>query len=185
MTGIYGHTWTSTYNDEAMKIWGATFTRRGLTREDLRYGISKAINQGNQFPPNLPEFLELCKMTEADLNLPSFEEAFYEATVTRGQFRYQQNGYWKWAHQAQLAVYHAVKNIPDLFNFDHLPEIEARRVFKATWQKVVDPLLAGKPLELMPTVIEHYPEPQPETADRTGKGYAEFKQFLEKFKKET
>jgi len=185
MNSIYGHIWTSTYDDEAMIIWGAALTKRHLTREDLRRGISKCVDRGDKFPPNLPEFVGLCKMTEADLNLPSFEEAFHEATITRGKFYYQQNGYWKWAHQTHLAVYHAVRNIFDLFNFDHLPETEARRVFKATWQKVVDQLLAGKPLEPMPTVIEHHPEPQPKIADRTGKGYAEFKQFLEKFKRET
>ena len=161
MSSIYGHLWTSTYDDEAMIIWGAALTKRHLTREDLRYGISKCIDCGDKFPPNLPEFIKLCQVTETDLNLPSFEEAFYEATVTRGKFRYQKNGYWQWAGQTHLAVYHAVENILDLFNFDHLAETEARRVFKTAWQKVIDRLLAGEPLEPIPTVIEHHPEPQP------------------------
>jgi hypothetical protein len=179
MTGIYGPIWTSTYHDEAIKIWGATFTRRGLNRDDLRRGLSKCLDRGEKFPPNLPEFLELCRMTKADLNLPSFEEAFCEATNGRGKFHYQQNGYWRWASQTHLAIYHAVRNIPDLFSFDHLPETEARRVFKTAWQQVINQLLAGKPLEPIPTVIEHHSEPQP----TKGEGYAQFKQFLQQMKK--
>jgi hypothetical protein len=180
MTGIYGHIWTSTYDDEAIKIWSATFTRRSLSREDLRRGISKCLDRGDKFPPNLPEFLELCRITGTDLDLPSFEEAFYEATVTRGKFHYQQNGYWRWASQTHLAIYHAVRNISDLFNFDHLTETEARRVFKTAWQRVVDQLLAGKSLEPIPTVIEHHSEPQP----TKGEGYAQFKKFLQQMKEE-
>jgi hypothetical protein len=80
---------------------------------------------------------------------------FYEATNGRGKFHYQQNGYWKWANQTHPAIYHAVNNIPDLFCFDHLPEIEARHRFKIAWQKVMDQLLVGKPLEPLPTILEH------------------------------
>jgi hypothetical protein len=46
--------------------------------------------------------------SEEDLGLPSFEEAYYEATIGRGRFGL--GGYWKWAQQTHLAVYHAVKN---------------------------------------------------------------------------
>jgi hypothetical protein len=179
MNSIYGYLWTSTYDDEAMIIWEAALAKRHLIREDLRRGISKCVDRGDKFPPNLPEFIQLCRITEADLNLPSFEEAFHEATVTRGKFHYQPNGYWQWAHQTHLAIYHAVRNIPDLFSFDHLPEMEARRVFKTAWQQVIDQLLAGKPLEPIPTVIEHHSEPQP----TKGEGYAQFKQFLQQMKK--
>lgn len=176
MTGIYGHTWTSTYNDEAMKIWGATFTRRGLTRKELRRGISKCLDRGSQFPPNLPEFIKLCQLSETDLGLPDFETAFREATVERGKFYYQPNGYWQWASQTHPAIYHAVRNITSLSSFDQWPETKTRQIFREAWQKVINRLIAGKELEPMPKVIESQ-KPQPQTK---GEGYAAFKRLVEK-----
>lgn len=66
MTGIYGHRWVSAYGvspehadgNGRSTIAGAMWTRglAGLTKEQVRAAISRAVVSAEPFPPTLPEF---------------------------------------------------------------------------------------------------------------------------------
>jgi hypothetical protein len=160
MAIIYERKWSNRFshndgtpNVKVTKFWALTLAKAGVTSQGLRRCLNKTIEKHPTFAPTLPEVIQMCQPSEEDLGLPSFEEAYYEATIRRGRF-FGPDGYWKWAQQTHLAVYHALKNIKDKFRFDHLPSEQARKVFKEAWQKVVNRLIAGDKLEPVPSVIE-------------------------------
>jgi hypothetical protein len=160
MAMIYERKWSNRFshddgtpNTKAAKFWALTLAKKGVTSQGLRRCLDKTLDKHPNFAPTLPEVIQMCQLSEEDLGLPSFEEAYYEATIGRGRF-FGPDGYWKWAQQTHLAVYHAVKNIKDKFRFDRLPEDQTRKIFKEAWQKVVNRLIAGDKLEPVPYVIE-------------------------------
>lgn len=159
MSIIYGRKWLNQFEDQqgqpnemAIKIWMVSLNKRGITKEDLWRCLDKTIDKHPKYAPRLPEVIEMCGLTEEDLGLPSFEQAFYEATIGRGRYTYR---YWEWAQQTHLAVYHAVSYIKDKYNFDRAPEAQARKIFAEAWYYVVNQLKAGQKLAPVPKVIAH------------------------------
>lgn len=165
MAAIYDRKWSKrfekndgTSNTTAVKTWAVNLVKKGVTPKALQRCLEKTIDEYPNFAPTLPEVIQMCQPSEKDFDVPDFETAFWEATVGRGRFGPGTNGHWKWAAQTHLAVYHAVKNIKDVYNFDRLPTEAARKVFAQAWQKVLNDLSAGKQLEPPPPVIEHRPK---------------------------
>lgn len=156
MGNIYGHIWYSSFGKpDAVAFWENAFKKARLTKTDLARGIEKVLDADEDFPPTLPRFLKLCRLSEADLNIPSFEEAYHEATVERGRI----GDYWTWARQVHPAIYHAIKGIgTDLFSFNRMPETQARKVFRESWNFVLNRLLSGEQLKPAPVVIDFKPQ---------------------------
>lgn len=58
MTEIFGHRWTHTYGLTPNDSW-----RRGLqgvSKEQIACGLARVLEQGDGWPPSLPEFRALC-----------------------------------------------------------------------------------------------------------------------------
>jgi hypothetical protein len=162
MAAIYDRKWSKrfekpdgTSNTAAVKIWAVQLVKKGVTPKALQRCLEKTIDEYPNFAPTLPEVIQMCQPSEKDFDVPDFETAFWEATVGRGRFGPGTDGHWKWAAQTHLAVYHAVKNIKDVYNFGRLATEPAKKVFAQAWQKVLNDLSQGKQLEPPPPVIEY------------------------------
>ena len=63
MSGMFGTKWTNPYGEwsdtnPAIPIWGAAL--RGLTMEQVNFGLDAISNSGAVFVPVAPEFKEFC-----------------------------------------------------------------------------------------------------------------------------
>jgi len=74
MSAIYGHRWVSAYGlhvDETGKVSQAAETwamgLSGLSREQLAHGFDYLLKNGQEWPPTLPEFREMCMQASADV----------------------------------------------------------------------------------------------------------------------
>lgn len=60
MTSIYGHAWTSSYDEhDVTGTW--TTALASCTPNDIARGLQACIDKPTRFPPNLAEFREMCK----------------------------------------------------------------------------------------------------------------------------
>lgn len=69
MTSIYGHRWVSSYGlpvDESGALTETAETWRrglaGLARPALARGFTTLLANGQEWPPTLPEFRDLCAL---------------------------------------------------------------------------------------------------------------------------
>lgn len=63
MAGVYGHKWTATYGltpaqGMAGRAWAAGL--RAMSPEQVRRGLDACINRGDEWPPSLPAFKQMC-----------------------------------------------------------------------------------------------------------------------------
>lgn len=162
MSLIYGRKWDKQFetpdgqaNPKALQLWVVSLAKRCITAVDLQRSIDKTLDKHPDFAPRLPQVIQMCRLTEEDLGLPDFQYAYHEATKGRGRYHYQVGGYWKWAKQTHLAIYHATRLIvPDLYTFDHAPAAESQKMFNKAWQRVIIRLLQSEQLEAVPVVLE-------------------------------
>jgi hypothetical protein len=80
MSAIYGHRWVSGYGlhvDESGQMSATAETWAlglfGLSREQLQRGFESLLKNGQEWPPTLPEFLDLCLRPGDDV--PTLEVA--------------------------------------------------------------------------------------------------------------
>lgn len=62
MTAIFGHRWSGSMDTEALDVWRRSLL--ALSLDDIRRGLDQVVawSQGHDgWPPNLPEFLVLCR----------------------------------------------------------------------------------------------------------------------------
>ena len=72
MAEIYGRLWESSYG----AIGSATFNAwsRGiasLSPEQIKHGLEAVIDSGEKFPPNLVEFVKMCRSTTVEYHKPA------------------------------------------------------------------------------------------------------------------
>lgn len=131
MTDIFGYRWASAYGTtDQSGTWGKGLA--GLTSEDIGRGVRKVIELGMDWPPSMPEFRKLCEPDEADLGLPTMDQA-YRAAARRD---------WK----LHPAVFHAAK-IVGQWELEQKPEYITRPLFAKAWETVVKRIRAGEQLE--------------------------------------
>jgi len=58
LTEIYGHKWTSSYGEIPNKTWinGLLF----IDPENIKKGLTELLKNKSEWPPSLPEFINLC-----------------------------------------------------------------------------------------------------------------------------
>lgn len=112
MIESYGHRWTSQYGEiprpgernPAMETWHKGLT--GIAPRHIHLGLSKAVKNGDPWPPSLPAFRTLCQPQLADFGLPTPASAWAQAKAAMGGPNRRQN----WSHPAlRLAARHARK----------------------------------------------------------------------------
>jgi len=95
MSLIYGRKWDKQFetpdgqaNPKALQLWLVSLIQRGITVLDLQRATDKTLDKHPDFAPRLPQVILLCRLTEEDLGLPDFHEAYQEATKGRGRYHY-------------------------------------------------------------------------------------------------
>ena len=128
MTEIYGHRWTSAYGSTPVDGWGMCVS--GLEPEQIRAGLKKMVvnPEYQKWPPAALEFRALCLPTEADLGLPTLNEAFNQAVGNRGE--------------KHPAVIHTLRQT-DAFALRRMPAADALKVFAPIWAETVRMVAAG------------------------------------------
>lgn len=65
MSSMYGHKWVSSYGDQVDpdKVWAACL--KGISREQINYGLNQCAIRGLEWPPSAPEFRAMCTDDEA------------------------------------------------------------------------------------------------------------------------
>jgi len=115
-------TWVANYKRELAE----SLIRAGITDEaGMRVGLSRLKALKRDFLPNPDAFAELC-VTPEDLGLPSEADA-YRMALNWSALPPKQR------HPAVLAALREM----DSWAFRRMPEVEARKTFKADWDKVV------------------------------------------------
>ena len=131
MTEMYGHRWTSAMG--AVPVDGWVIAVEGFSPEQIRGGLTKMVKdpQFKSWPPNALEFRALCLPSEADLGLPTADEAFAQAVGNRpGQ-------------QKHPAVIHALRQI-DSYALRLADEATARKIWAEAWSSTVGQVAGGK-----------------------------------------
>ena len=73
MEQIYGSKFTSEFGS-AIDFWFRAFTERDLRAADLKRGLEKCLDAGEQFPPSLPKFLSYCRPKRHAAHVPFEKE---------------------------------------------------------------------------------------------------------------
>lgn len=80
--GMYPALWAKNFSSLAAienwaEVWAEAFSEEGITFDEVMDGI-RACRKSHQYPPTLPEFLQLCR-TPID-----YDKAFFEAVIQMG-----------------------------------------------------------------------------------------------------
>jgi hypothetical protein len=149
MTAAYGARWSSQYGalptapdnvlTPAAKMWA-----HGLQGMNLQRGVRAAIASGDEWPPTLPAFRELCKPGYEALGMPAAEVAYVQAA----------GGRWS-AHGAVYAAALAV----GVWELRTQPTPRTKPRFVAEYAKIAERVAAGEVFDPPPprAALEHTP----------------------------
>lgn len=142
--------WAASYKRELLE----SLVRLGVTDEArMRIGLTRLKAAQRDFLPNPEVFAEMCVSAE-DLGLPSEDSAYRMAANWKSLPAIER-------HPAVLA---ALQDL-DCWQFRRLPDDQARKQFRAAWQKVVARVRAEGP-QWLPAVPAELPyQPPGERAD--------------------
>lgn len=60
MSSMYGHKWVSSFGDEVDpdKVWASCL--KGISRDQIKFGLNQCATSGREWPPSAPEFRLMC-----------------------------------------------------------------------------------------------------------------------------
>ena len=131
MLNIFGHQFESSFGRQPSDDWATILA--GITPKMIGSGIErmKTIEKFQEWPPNALAFRALCLPSEADLGLPTADEAFAQAVGNRpGQPKHP-------------AVIHALRQI-DSYALRLADEATARKIWAEAWSSTVGQVAGGK-----------------------------------------
>ena len=126
LSDAYGAAFARQYGEKPNEVWNMAMA--DITPDMVKRGLAKMVADAKfkTFPPNALEFRELCLPASEDLGLPSEADA-YRMALNWSALPPKQR------HPAVLAALREM----DSWAFRRMPEVEARKTFKADWDKVV------------------------------------------------
>ncbi|WP_263147741.1 replication protein P [Pseudomonas sp. RIT-PI-AD] len=138
---------TQADEDNAKRTWVKGFAAAGIRSvEQIRHGIMRCRQSGEDFVPSLGRFVEWCQPTPEALGLPSPDKAYREAIRN---VHPAMAGVARWSHDA---VYHAACESGYL-NLNKLPLDASRKLFDRNYAIAVRLLVAGEKLKAMPLAL--------------------------------
>lgn len=147
MLNIFGHQFESSFGRAPSDDWATILA--GITPKMIGTGIErmKMIEKFQEWPPNALAFRALCLPSEADLGLPTAEEAFAQAVGNRsGQSKHP-------------AVIHTLRKI-DSYSMRKAPADVARKLWNSAWKETVEHVAKGGELSVdlvaLPPPVEEY-----------------------------
>ena len=161
MALIYGQKWISMYRDEDVQVEAERLWASGLSGIDLgriKGALERCPDEYPSWPPTLGEFIEMCKLSAADVGLPTLQQAWAEIAAEHGQY----------SHGAVLAM----RRDPRCHWWDWrlLPAQQAERRFEPIYRDYLRRVQAGEQFHL-PEMVEDTSEQLPSWEAR--KAYAQ------------
>lgn len=127
MASVYGHKWTSQYGEKIDRTWKRALKSMPVDR--LKVALARCAHRQDAWPPSLPEFMALAKVTPEEVGAPNVDAAFTEAC--RGAYPY--NTWHKWSHRC---VYWAA-TWTGLSDLNEKPNAR-RKAFEKEYQAALD-----------------------------------------------
>lgn len=98
---IMGRKFSSRFGSKAdvaktKRMWAKGFLMSHVTAEATDHAINRIITSKMEWPPELPEFLELCEEHHAE-GLPTQDQALKELLNRRGKYRFSES--FTWSHR--------------------------------------------------------------------------------------
>lgn len=153
MKVTWGRKYTSRFRtteevSSTKRQWAKTFSRLRVTKEQIRFALDAAISKKMTWPPELPEFLELCDSAEA-LGLPSADDAYQEVVDRHGKNKFITDYQWS---------AYIVKVVNDRIGKYATSEAEKyfRPRFNRAWEQAVSQYKFGN----LPKVYPALPTPE-------------------------
>jgi len=137
----------------AKREWAQALGR--VAPERIASALDKLVESASPWPPSLPEFIALCRVSAEDLGAPSAAEAWRIACNARGKPGTLQQRY---RHPLVLAA--ATHPDCDLFTWSQLPEREGLARFRPVYERLLAQMANGDEFV--------WPEPRKDIEDRTG-----------------
>lgn len=72
MTELYGHKFTSAYGDEPNDTWARALAH--TTGRQIANGLQACFRREDNWPPTLPEFVEMCRPRRQLPEFPALEK---------------------------------------------------------------------------------------------------------------
>ena len=138
MAQIYGTLWErqfGSHDGDAFQVWSKGLA--DLTPGMIRHGLGKCLHRSSQFPPNLPEFRQLCAGA-GEHGLPEAYEAYQEAAR---KCRNPRAG--NWSHAAVFVAGRAT----GWFHLRELPERQSWPRFKGHYETACQRVIRGENLD--------------------------------------
>ena len=157
MAGLYGYTWTKQNGLEPTPEWELCLA--DATPDSLKMGIGRMAKDEKfaAFPPTPMQFQALCLPRGEDLGLPTFDEAFDQATKANTD--------------KHPSVIYAIWQIDDNFGFRQMKTEAAKKVFIEVWNKTLMHVMAGGELPEKPVEVEEvHTKANPEAVADTRQG---------------
>lgn len=143
MGKVFGSRWVHKHGTSPSSEWITaldTVGDIGLQTALRRIGELKPNAAGEIWPPEMIDFLAMCRPSPEELGLPDLDTAYRHACVSN------------WSHPV---VYEAAKRI-GTFEIRSMPESKSRPLFERTYRAVCAEILAGATFEVPKrAAIEH------------------------------
>lgn len=69
MTQMFGQSWVNKYGDTPLPVWRDQLKNISIPR--IRRGLSRVRDEGLDYPPSLPRFVEMCARTFDEIHPPA------------------------------------------------------------------------------------------------------------------
>ncbi|GAB5378990.1 MAG: hypothetical protein Alis3KO_00750 [Aliiglaciecola sp.] len=130
------------------RMWGKTLSRLGISHHQIRFALDKAIESKMAWPPELPEFLELCESPEV-MGLPTLEQAYQQVIDRNGRNKFDDE--YTWLHHIVCVVNSDVGQYVSQ---------DSERVFKQRFKRAWDHAIAQFKRGKLPPIHSALPAPK-------------------------
>ncbi len=137
---IFGRKYASRFTsknelDATKRMWAKAFIQEAIKPEQVAHAIQRIISAKLEWPPELPEFLNLCDDPQA-LGLPEKHQALQQIIDRHGKYRFVEQ--FTWLHRVVEVInqhigHHVTQEAASSFE----------RRFNTEWKRIITQFKAG------------------------------------------
>lgn len=136
--------WTHKHGEsDELDVWRAGL--KGITDEQLKFGVKQAADSGKSFSPNLPEFKDMCLGSlEKRLGLAGRELSFpylHNFMMKRGEKNLEE------LNPALYWMYKKILESVDAYNWLRMDTRQARAVFNEVYNQCLEAAAKGEEMK--------------------------------------
>ena len=131
--------------NKTKKMWLDEILEEKITSQMIDLGLRKCRKSTTGFMPTVGEFINWCKPTDADLGIPSIDNAYREACQHRRG---------KTVEQYSHAIVYEAGRMTGFFDLTGKPETTMKPLFKEKYLHLREKLLRGEQIQIIENAIE-------------------------------